>query len=243
MFTHGSLNVFARKSNVNIHNRFVTFGLKNLGKEMKRIATLIASELIRSRIEYNSKGVLVPSGKRKKTRKLVATNVIVDEFQIITQEELGREIFDNLYRTVRKQGGIMTCLTQTLSDNLLQAEMQAMLSNSEFIVLLNQSGIDRNILKQIYPEISEEEIRYVTNAKVGSGLIKCGDKVVPFDCELPKDNLESCSKLRKACVRCESTCSHNYDKRCKVSDEHSHNMLQSKRNSLRQRYSALKLVR
>ena len=189
MFTHGSLNVFARKSNVNIHNRFVTFGLKNLGKEMKRIATLIASELIRSRIEYNSKGVLVPSGKRKKTRKLVATNVIVDEFQIITQEELGREIFDNLYRTVRKQGGIMTCLTQTLSDNLLQAEMQAMLSNSEFIVLLNQSGIDRNILKQIYPEISEEEIRYVTNAKVGSGLIKCGDKVVPFDCELPKDNL------------------------------------------------------
>ena len=36
---------------------------------------------------------------------------------------------------------------------------------------------------------------------------------------------------------------HNYDKRCKVSDEHSHNMLQSKRNSLRQRYSALKLVR
>ena len=167
----------------------MTFGLKNLGKEMKRIATLIASELIRSRIEYNSKGVLVPSGKRKKTRKLVATNVIVDEFQIITQEELGREIFDNLYRTVRKQGGIMTCLTQTLSDNLLQAEMQAMLSNSEFIVLLNQSGIDRNILKQIYPEISEEEIRYVTNAKVGSGLIKCGDKVVPFDCELPKDNL------------------------------------------------------
>ena len=29
----------------------------------------------------------------------------------------------------------------------------------------------------------------MTNAKVGSGLIKCGDKVVPFDCELPKDNL------------------------------------------------------
>lgn len=112
--------------------------------------------------------------------------MIVDEFQIITQEELGREIFDNLYRTVRKQGGIMTCLTQTLSDNLLQAEMQAMLSNSEFIVLLNQSGIDRNILKQIYPEISEEEIRYVTNAKVGSGLIKCGDKVVPLTVNCPR---------------------------------------------------------
>ena len=47
----------------------------------------------------------------------------------------------------------MTCLTQTLSDNLIQAEIQAMLSNSEFVVFLNQSGIDRNILRQIYPEI------------------------------------------------------------------------------------------
>ena len=54
---------------------------------------------------------------------------------------------------------------------------------------MNQSGIDRNILKQIYPEISEEEIRYVTNARVGTGLLKVGDKVVPFDAELPKDSL------------------------------------------------------
>lgn len=176
LFTHGSLNVFAHESNVDIRNRLAVLGLKNLGKEMKRIATLIANEIIRSKIEYNSV-------------EGVATNVVVDEFQIITEEELGLETFDNLYRTVRKQGGIITCLTQTLSDNLLRPEMQAMLSNSEFLVLLNQSGIDRNVLKQIYPEISEEEVRYVTNAKIGTGLIKCGGKVVPFDCELPKDNL------------------------------------------------------
>lgn len=176
MFTHGSLNVFACQSNVDINNRLVALGLKNLGKEMNRIATLVGNEIIRSKIAYNSK-------------EGVATNVIVDEFQIITQEELGRETFDNLYRTVRKQGGIMTCLTQTLSDNLVRSEIQAMLSNSEFVVLLNQSGIDRNVLKMIYPEISEEEIQYVTNAKIGKGLIKCGDKVVPFDSELPKSNL------------------------------------------------------
>ena len=125
----------------------------------------------------------------KGKKKRIATNVVVDEFQIITQDELGREIFDNLYRTVRKQGGIMTCLTQTLSDNLIQAEIQAMLSNSEFVVFLNQSGIDRNILRQIYPEISREEMRFITDAKPGTGLIKCGDKVVPFDCVIPRDNL------------------------------------------------------
>lgn len=176
MFTEGSLNVFSNESNVNINNRLVGLGLKNLGKDLKRIATLVANEIIRSTIEYNYTA-------------RVATHVVADEFQIITQEELGRETFDNLYRTVRKQGGILTCLTQTLSDNLLKAEIQAMLSNSEFVVLLNQSGIDRNILKSIYPEISEEEIRYVTNARVGTGLLKVGDKVVPFDAELPKESL------------------------------------------------------
>lgn len=185
MFTHGSLNAFAGQSNETINNRLVTIGLKNLGKDMRRISTLISSEIIRSRIEYNFKGIAGEKGKKKR----IATNVVVDEFQIITQDELGREIFDNLYRTVRKQGGIMTCLTQTLSDNLIQAEIQAMLSNSEFVVFLNQSGIDRNILRQIYPEISREEMRFITDAKPGTGLIKCGDKVVPFDCVIPRDNL------------------------------------------------------
>ena len=83
----------------------------------------------------------------------------------------------------------MTCLTQTLSDNLIQAEIQAMLSNSEFVVFLNQSGIDRTILRQIYPEISRADMRFITDAKPGPGLIKCGDKVVPFDCVIPRDNL------------------------------------------------------
>lgn len=175
LFTQGSLNIFAHESNVDISNRLVVLGLKNLGREMRRIATLLANEIIRSKIDYSSV-------------EREATNVVVDEFQLITEDELGLKTFDNLYRTIRKQGGILTCLTQTVSDNILRPEMQAMLSNSEFLVLLNQSGIDRGVLQQIYPEISEEEIRYVTNAKVGTGLIKCGGKVVPFDCGLPKDN-------------------------------------------------------
>ena len=46
MFTHGSLNAFAGQSNETINNRLVTIGLKNLGKDMRRISTLISSEII-----------------------------------------------------------------------------------------------------------------------------------------------------------------------------------------------------
>ena len=91
-------------------------------------------------------------------------------FRLSPRDERGREIFDNLYRTVRKQGGIMTCLTQTLSDNLIQAEIQAMLSNSEFVVFLNQSGIDRNNLTAVSdPEIQGRKWRFITDAKPGTG--------------------------------------------------------------------------
>ena len=175
MFTKGSLNVFSHKSNVHLDNRLLCIGLDKIGRDLKRMAMLVTSEVIRSNIEYNAK-------------EGVATWLYADEFQIITNEELGAEMFDNLYRTVRKKGGICTALTQTLSDNLLNEKIQAMVSNSEFVVLMNQSGIDRNVLRRIYEEISEEEISYVTNARVGTGLLKCGKKVVPMDATIPKKN-------------------------------------------------------
>ena len=46
-----------------------------------------------------------------------------------------------------------------------------MLSNSEFIVMLNQAAGDREKLAHLL-NISEEQMSYITNAEVGSGLIR-----------------------------------------------------------------------
>lgn len=55
-----------------------------------------------------------------------------------------------------------------------------MLSNSEFIVMHNQSASDRIKLAKLL-NISDNQMKYITDAKEGSGLLRIGSAVVPFN--------------------------------------------------------------
>lgn len=61
-----------------------------------------------------------------------------------------------------------------------------MLSNSEYIVMLNQAASDRQKLADLL-NISNEQMSYITNADAGCGLIKYGSSLVPFVNKFPKD--------------------------------------------------------
>ena len=61
-----------------------------------------------------------------------------------------------------------------------------MLSNSEFVVMLNQAYSDRAKLAKLL-NISDEQMSYVTGADAGCGLIKYGSALVPFINRFPKD--------------------------------------------------------
>ena len=61
-----------------------------------------------------------------------------------------------------------------------------MLSNSEFIVMLNQAAADRDKLGKLL-NISSEQMSFITNAEAGCGLIKYGSALVPFVNRFPKN--------------------------------------------------------
>ena len=61
-----------------------------------------------------------------------------------------------------------------------------MLSNSEFIVMLNQAATDRIELAKLL-NISDRQLSYITNVDAGHGLIKVGSSLVPFENNFPKD--------------------------------------------------------
>ena len=61
-----------------------------------------------------------------------------------------------------------------------------MLSNSEFVVMLNQASSDHEKLAKLL-NISNEQMSYITNADAGCGLIKYGSALVPFVNRFPKD--------------------------------------------------------
>jgi hypothetical protein len=60
-----------------------------------------------------------------------------------------------------------------------------MLSNSEFIVMLNQAATDRDELARLL-NISHEQMSYITNADAGSGLLRYGSSLVPFVNRFPR---------------------------------------------------------
>ena len=60
-----------------------------------------------------------------------------------------------------------------------------MLSNSEFIIMLNQSASDRERLAELL-HISEEQLKHITNARAGNGLARSGSALVLFQNQMRK---------------------------------------------------------
>lgn len=65
-------------------------------------------------------------------------------------------------------------------------EIENILENSDFILMLNQAASDRNILAQRLG-ISPQELAHITNSDAGEGLLFFGDKIIPFVDKFPTD--------------------------------------------------------
>ena len=169
------LDMFAKPTNVNINNRFVVFGLGNLGKEQSGIGTLIMLENIRSRIAYNAK-------------KGISTRLYIDEFHNLARDRFSSSYLEKIWREVRKMGGLCTAITQDITDALASKTVQTMLNNSEFTALLGQHEAEREVLGNVLG-ISDTLLEYVDNSFPGCGLLKFGEKYIPMDARMPKDSL------------------------------------------------------
>ena len=61
-----------------------------------------------------------------------------------------------------------------------------MLSNSEFIIMLNQSATDRDQLATLL-KMSEMEQAHITNVPCGEGVIRVRSSLLPFRNKFPKN--------------------------------------------------------
>jgi hypothetical protein len=175
LFTSGGLDMFDYQTNINIKNRFVVFGIANLGKEQSAVGMIVMLESIRSRIAFNAK-----RGK--------ATWLFVDEFHNLTGNEYSAIFFEKIWKEVRKLGGLCTAITQNISDLLTSKTVETMLMNSEYINLLSQKPREMEILRDVIG-VTDHLLQYVYNAPNGCGLLKFGDRYIPKDNRLPKESL------------------------------------------------------
>ena len=61
-----------------------------------------------------------------------------------------------------------------------------MVSNSELLILLNQAQPDLIALANLLV-LTEEHLRAISNAQIGTGLIRRGPALIQFENRFPKD--------------------------------------------------------
>ena len=114
------------------------------------------------------------------------THVFIDEFHVMFENKFSAAFFNSAWRQFRKRNAYPTAITQNVEYLLDSVQASTLLSNSEFVIMLNQAAGDREKLAHLL-NISEEQMSYITNADAGCGLIKYGSALVPFVNRFPAD--------------------------------------------------------
>lgn len=173
IYVTGSLNVFNHRTNVNIQNRIVSYDIKELGKQLKKVGMLIIQDQVWNRVTVNREA-------HKSTR------YYIDEMHLLLKEEQTAAYSVEIWKRFRKWGGIPTGLTQNVKDLLSSREVENIFENSDYVCMLNQASGDRQILaKQL--NISPHQLSYVTHSGEGEGLLFYGNVILPFVDRFPKE--------------------------------------------------------
>lgn len=173
LFTKGSLNTFAQQTNVDTDKRLICYDIMELGEQLRPIGMLVILDNILNRITAN----------RRKGRQ---TFVYVDEIYLLFQYEYSAQFLFKLWKRVRKYGAFCTGITQDVEDLLQSHIARTMLSNSEFVLMLNQAATNRDELARLL-NISDTQLSYITNVDAGHGLLKIGSSLIPFENSFPRD--------------------------------------------------------
>ena len=173
IYVTGSLNVFNHRTNVDIQSRIISYDIKELGKQLKKIGMLIVQDQVWNRVTVNREA-------HKSTR------YYIDEMHLLLKEEQTAAYSVEIWKRFRKWGGIPTGITQNVKDLLSSREVENIFENSDYIYMLNQASGDRQILAK-HLNISPHQLSYVTHSGEGEGLLFYGSVILPFIDRFPKD--------------------------------------------------------
>ena len=173
LYCTGSLNLFNHPTNVQTDSRVVCIVIKGMGENLRKISMHITNEFSIQTVDDNFNNG-------------VATWCYYDEFHVLLRDPLTASYFVSVWKMLRKKGCVPSALTQNVKDLLASRQVENILDNTDFMILLSQAQSDRAILaKQL--GISEHQLSYITHSNSGEGLLFYGNTTIPFVDRFPKD--------------------------------------------------------
>lgn len=181
IYVKGSFNIFSGRTNIDTGKRFMVFDIAQMGEQIRAVGLQVILEYVWQRVVANK-------------RRGVRTWVWIDEFSIMFNDGAGRtthksgEFFSKVYKRIRKYGGVPTAMTQNITEVLESPQARTMLANSEFVTLLQQKKEDLDAVSKLFA-LSPYQQLPLKSGKIGTGIIVCGRKIIPFEKIIPEDSL------------------------------------------------------
>lgn len=174
-FVSGALDMFNYPTNVDMENRMLVFGIRDVDESYWGIAMAIVLSLIRRRIMQNyGKGI--------------TTWFYSDEFHYMLKTDYTAEYMIEFWRVMRKFRAILTGLTQNAIDALKDDKIATLISNSEYAMFLKNEPKDIEVIAAAFEGISEAQLAFLKTAPKGVGVVRFGDAVICMDNEIDKSN-------------------------------------------------------
>ena len=157
-FVKGSFaGIFDQHSNIDIHNKFTVFSIKDMEDVLRPIAMFIILDHIWTKIK-----------KEMKKRILV-----VDEAWYLMRHSDSANFLYSIAKRARKYYLGLTTITQDVEDFLASEHGKAIVTNSSIQILMKQSSAAIDKVSEIF-YLSEGEKHLLLSANVGEGLFFAG---------------------------------------------------------------------
>ena len=152
----------------------ICFNIQSLGDQLRPIAMMSLLEFINMQVMTN---------RRKDAT--AATWIYFDEIHVLLKDPMSSNFLYSSWKRFRKYNAYATGISQDIQDYLDNPVAYALLSNSEFVIMLRQSK-SLEALERLYG-LSKPQLEFLRNASEGHGIIKMGNSMIPFSNLEPKD--------------------------------------------------------
>ena len=154
-------------------NRLIVYNIKDVGPNLMELALKVCMNDVWNKMMENR-------------RKEKWTWFYIDEFHLLLGNPSTSEFLKTVWKRARKWQGVPTGITQNVEDLLASTEARAIINNSSFVYMMNQSAMDRNMLQELL-NLTDADKEFITNSEIGCGLIHTGRQSIPFTDKFPTD--------------------------------------------------------
>ncbi|MBU2545318.1 DUF87 domain-containing protein [Patescibacteria group bacterium] len=161
-FTKGVYaNFFNQQSNINIKNRLVVFGIRDMEDELRPMALFVV-------LRYIWKTITASLKKRM---------LVIDEAWLLMKNEEGASFLFGTVKRARKYWLGVTTITQDVNDFMKSDYGKPIITNSSLALLMKQSPATIDTVQKTF-HLTDEEKMLLLESPVGEGIFFAGAKHV-----------------------------------------------------------------